>query len=195
MTSEADDPTLKRTLLDALYRKYNAGLRTFLARHRLNRDQVADIVQETYFRVHQAGTVADIRNPKAFLIRVANNVRLNEQKLRRRSIEYCTIDIESVEIPSPEPTPYRSLKGEQELAAMQDALEELAPKCRDAFLMNRFENMTFAQIAGELDLSVSMIEKHVSHAIAHLRKRLEEKRRSAGPQPLHLHKHRDVSPK
>jgi len=195
MTAEAEDPTRKRTLLDALYRKYNAALRAFLARHRLNRDEVADIVQETYFRVHQAGTVADIRNPKAFLTRVANNVRINEQKLRRRSIEHGTIDIESVEIASAEPTPYRSLKGEQELAAVHGALEELAPKCRDAFLMNRFENMTFAQIAAELDLSVSMIEKHVSHAIAHLRKRLEEKRRSADPQPLHLHKHRDVSPK
>src|SRR5688572_25418499 len=126
--SEAGDA--RRTWVDALYRKYNQALRTFLARRRLTRDEVADIVQETYCRIHQADNVDTIRNPKAFLFRVANNVRLNEQKRRRCGIEDGTLDIGSFEIESDEPGPYRSFKGEQELAIVRAAFEELPPKCR-----------------------------------------------------------------
>jgi DNA-directed RNA polymerase specialized sigma24 family protein len=41
-------------------------------------------------------------------------------------------------------------------------------------VLNRFENLSYAEIATELDLSVSMIEKYVSQALAHLRKRVAD---------------------
>lgn len=170
---QSDAGDAKRAFIDALYRKYSRALWKFLARQRLSRDEVADIVQETYCRILQAGNVDAIRNPKAFLFRVAHNVRLNKHKLRR-SVGQEPLDIDGIDIASDEPGPYRSFKGEQELAVVRAAFEELAPKCREAFVMNRFENMTFAQIAAELDLSVSMIEKHVSHALSHMRKKVGE---------------------
>lgn len=170
--------------MDALYRKYSQALWRFLARQRLSQDEVADIVQETYYRIHQAGTVDSIRNPKAFLFRVATNVRLNQQKRRRGGFEEQPMDVGSMEIASEEPGPYRSFKGEQELAIVRAALEELPPKCREAFVMNRFENMTFAEIAAEQRLSVSMIEKHISHAISHMRKRLDAVRPALARRPL-----------
>ena len=175
----------KRTFIDALYRQYHWALRTFLARRSLNRDEIADIVQETYCRIHQAGKVDAIRNPKAFLFRVASNVWLNQRKLRRNEMERATPDLESLEVASDDPGPYRRVMGEQELMLARAALEELAPTCRAAFVMNRFENMTYPQIASELQLSVSMIEKHISHAISHMRKRLEDQRgsRVAGALP------------
>jgi RNA polymerase sigma factor (sigma-70 family) len=54
------------------------------------------------------------------------------------------------------------------------ALEELAPKCREVFVLHRFESLSYPQIAAELDLSVSMIEKYVSQALAHMRQRLSD---------------------
>ena len=172
MTAEVEDPTRKRTLLDALYRKYNAALRAFLARHRLNRDEVADIVQETYCRVLKSGELETIRHPRAFLFQVASNVVLNAAKHRRSVGEDDALDVSSAEIVDEQPSPYRRLKAEQELAIVRAALTELAPKCREVFVLNRFENRSYSEIAEELDLSVSMIEKYVSQALAHLRKRL-----------------------
>lgn len=171
---DTKDAARKRILIDALYRKYHGTLRRFLARYCRNRDEVADVVQETYWRVQRAGKVDQIRNPKAFLFRVASNVWLNERKLRRNEMERVTPDLESLEVPSDDPGPYRSVMGEQELALVRAALDELPPTCREAFVMNRFESMTFPQIARELGLSVSMIEKHVSYAISYMRKRLED---------------------
>jgi RNA polymerase sigma factor (sigma-70 family) len=76
-------------------------------------------------------------------------------------------------VPSEAPTAYQVLKGEQELAIIRQAIAELSPTCRRVFIMHRFGNATYAQIAESLGLSVSMIEKHVSQALAHLKTRLD----------------------
>jgi RNA polymerase sigma factor (sigma-70 family) len=164
----------KRTLIDALYRKYGQALRRFLVRHHVHHDEAADIVQETYCRVLKSVDVETIHHPKAFLFRVANNVARNAAKHRRSGVEDGAADIEGVEVNDEGPSPYRRLKGEQQLGVVRAALEELAPKCREVFILNRFENLSYAEIAAELDLSVSMIEKYVSQALTHLRKRVAD---------------------
>jgi RNA polymerase sigma factor (sigma-70 family) len=176
----------RRTLIDALYRKYRQALRKFLVRHHVNRDDVADIVQETYCRVLKSGQAESIHHPKAFLFQVANNIARNAAKHRRSSVEDDAIDVDNVEANDEGPSPYRRLKAEQELAIVRAALEELAPKCRAVFVMNRFENLSYSEIAAELDLSVSMIEKYVSQALSHLRERVADA--DLGRRNLHLSK-------
>jgi RNA polymerase sigma-70 factor (ECF subfamily) len=174
--AESDGEDAERISMDGLYRQYGPALRAFLARKGLGREDVADVIQETYYRIHQSGTIDEIEHPKSYLFRVANNLRLNLWRHRRISVEENALEISEVEIESDDPGPYRGIKGQQELAIVCSALEELAPKCRQAFVMNRFENMTFAEIAAVFDVSVSMVEKHISRAIAHIRKRLHAAR-------------------
>jgi RNA polymerase sigma factor (sigma-70 family) len=164
----------KRTLLDALYRKYSSALQKFLVRRHVNQADVADIVQETYCRVLKSGEVESIHHPKAFLFKVANNVVRNATKHRRSGVEDDAVDIDGVEVNDEGPSPYRRLKAEQELAIVRAALEELAPRCREVFVLNRFEHLSYREIAVELELSVSMIEKYVSQALSHLRKKVAE---------------------
>ncbi len=52
--ARSEERVRKGTLIDALYRKYHGTLRKFLARHHVNPDEAADIVQETYCRVLNA---------------------------------------------------------------------------------------------------------------------------------------------
>jgi RNA polymerase sigma factor (sigma-70 family) len=160
--------------LEALYRKYSQALHRFLARCHVQRDDVQDIVQETYCRVLNSGELERIRYPRAFLLRVARNVALNAAKHRRTAGDYDAVDVSDVELEDGQPSPYRRLKAEQELTIVRAALTELSPKCREVFVLNRFEYRTYGEIAQELGLSVSMIEKYVSQALAHLRKRLAE---------------------
>jgi RNA polymerase sigma-70 factor (ECF subfamily) len=130
--------------------------------------------------------VDEIRNPRAFLFRVASNIRFNERKRRRHTIERDLLDIQSVEIASEEPSAYRSFEGEQDLELVRAAFDELSASCREAFVMNRFEGLTFAQIAVRLDISVSMVEKHMAHAVSHMRKGLEDRRQPVKPKSLRL---------
>ena len=58
----------------------------------------------------------------------------------------------------------------QNLAAAAGVIRALPPRTRDAFLLHRFEDLTYRQIAGRLGVSVSMVEKHIAEALRQLKK-------------------------
>src|ERR1700722_2945567 len=114
--------------LEGLYRKYSQTLHRFLARRHVQRDDVADIVQETYFRVLKSGELERIRYPRAFLLRVAHNVALNAAKRRRTAGDYDAMDVSDVELEDEQPSHYRRLKAEKEPTISRAGLKVLSPK-------------------------------------------------------------------
>ncbi len=58
--------------------------------------------------------------------------------------------------------------------AMHHSLDLLPEKTRKVFMMSRFEQLTIAEIAHELELSDKAIEYHLSKALSFLRKNLRE---------------------
>jgi RNA polymerase sigma-70 factor (ECF subfamily) len=64
---------------------------------------------------------------------------------------------------------------EQELAeAIKAAIDELPEKCREIFLLNRYENLKYHEIAEQLKLSQKTVEAQMSKALQHFRIRLAE---------------------
>jgi RNA polymerase sigma factor (sigma-70 family) len=57
-----------------------------------------------------------------------------------------------------------------ELARLHASLSKLPPLCRDAFLLNRVEGLTHAEIAGRLGVSVRTIDRFMVRAWDHLRR-------------------------
>ncbi|MBL8268639.1 RNA polymerase sigma factor [Steroidobacter sp.] len=169
----------RKILINALYRRYQRALVRFLTRQRFSREEAADIVHDAYVRMHQVPDVAGIEYPQAFLYRLVSNLARNDEKHRRYIRGQGTVDVQSVDVPTDAPGPHRLLQGQQELALVRQAFNELSPKCRRAFAMHRFDGCSYAEIARELGVSVSMIEKYISQALTHLKGRLAV----AGPQP------------
>ena len=65
--------------------------------------------------------------------------------------------------------------GESELRKrISEAIEELPPKCREIFTMNRNDQMKYQEIADRLGISVKTVETQMSKALQHLRLRLAE---------------------
>jgi len=52
------------------------------------------------------------------------------------------------------------------------AIDSLPDKCREIFIMNRFRNLKYAEIAKELDISVKTVEGQMSRALKTLREKL-----------------------
>ena len=53
---------------------------------------------------------------------------------------------------------------------LEKAINELPEKQRTVFLMNRFDNQSYTEIAAALDLSVKAVEKRMHLALLSLRK-------------------------
>lgn len=162
--------------LDMLYRQYASALLRFISRQNVSPEEAKEIVQETYCRLQQMPQVETLESPRGYLFRTAINLARDAKRQRRRQGELANASEASAadEVPSEAPTAYQVLKGEQELAIIRQAIAELSPTCRQVFILHRFGNATYGQIAARLGVSVSMIEKHVSAALAHLKSRLDE---------------------
>jgi RNA polymerase sigma factor (sigma-70 family) len=161
--------------LDALYRQYASALLRFISRQNVSPEEAKEIVQETYCRLQQVPQVEALESPRGYLFRTAINLARDTKRQRRRrpDMSNASDPVVAEEVPSEAPTAYQVLKGQQELAIIQQAIAELNPTCRQVFILHRFGNATYGQIAERLGLSVSMIEKHVSAALAHLKSRLD----------------------
>jgi len=162
--------------LDGLYRQYASALLRFISRQNVSPEEAKEIVQETYCRLQQIPQVETLESPRGYLFRTAINLARDTKRQRRRQgdLSHVTDPSAADEVPSEAPTAYQVLKGQQELAIIRQAIAELNPTTRQVFILHRFGNATYGQIAGRLGVSVSMIEKHVSAALAHLKSRLDE---------------------
>jgi RNA polymerase sigma-70 factor (ECF subfamily) len=69
-------------------------------------------------------------------------------------------------------SPERRVSGEQELQQVQRAIDEMPPKCQQAFIMHQIEGVDFPEIAAQMQLSESMVRKYVSKGLLHCRARL-----------------------
>jgi RNA polymerase sigma-70 factor (ECF subfamily) len=180
----------RERFFDSLYREYARPLLRFISRQNIGREEAREIVQETYCRLHQVPQVESLESPRGYLFRTAINLARDSKRLRRREFHVADAGqpgaADVVDVPSEAPTAYQVLKGQQELEIIRQAIAELSPTCRQVFILHRFGGATYAQIAERHGLSVSMIEKHVSHALLHLKTRLDAanagvKGRKAGP--------------
>lgn len=55
---------------------------------------------------------------------------------------------------------------------IDQSVEQLPEKCKQAFLLSREENLTYKDISGELAISVSTVEKHISKALKSIKNNL-----------------------
>ena len=53
----------------------------------------------------------------------------------------------------------------QRLRAFAETIAALPPRCREAFVLSRFEGLANGEIAGRLGISRNMVEKHVMRAL------------------------------
>lgn len=67
-----------------------------------------------------------------------------------------------------------SLVAEELKEKIDTAISELPEKCREIFVMNRYENLKYQEIADKLLISVKTVETQMSKALQHMRVKLAE---------------------
>jgi RNA polymerase sigma-70 factor (ECF subfamily) len=147
-------------------RRYHDSLINFLRQRLRTPEDANDVAQEAYIRMMQYQNSTAIRSPSSMLFRIAINVAndLGRSEQVRRVSDRCSL--EAFELVSNTPSPEREISAKQELALLRTAIEDLPPKCRQAFLLSRAHGMTYPEIAAHCGISVKMVEKHISRALA-----------------------------
>ena len=134
----------------------------------------ADIVQETYIRVASGSSAAAIENPRAFLYRVAGNLAIDHARQERARAKYVTAEPLPEDVPDARPAADAAIDARQRLAILTRAVDELPPRCRQVFVLRKFEGLDQAEIARTLGISRNMVEKHLRKAFLHCAMRLRQ---------------------
>lgn len=146
-----------------------------LLRHvsrRLGRDADADdVLQDTFLRLQSIPAEADIKNPRSYLFRMADNLATDHIR-SKRSLERYFSSGEFPDCVDDKPLSERIVDYRQRLGRLQQAVAELPQRQRQVFLMHKFDGLSHAEIARELKITKSAVEKLVMKALAHLRDRL-----------------------
>lgn len=144
--------------------RYYRELLNFLHRQVNDRDTAADLAQESYARVlavqHAGRDILDVR---ALLYRTARNLLVDQHRraaVRRHDDLDAMSEAEQPAAPQ-HLQPEDALVSQQVLHAYVGAIERLPPRCREAFMLHVFDELTHAQVARHMGISVSMVEKHV----------------------------------
>lgn len=147
---------------------YYKELLNFCARNLRDRTAAADLVQEAYARLlgaQQAG--AAIGNPRALLFRTTRNL-LSDQHRRAEVRNHASLDTLPEDEQPPAPAhlqPDEVLDASQYAQALHATIEKLPPRCREAFILNRFDGLSHQEVAERMGISRNMVAQHVIRAV------------------------------
>lgn len=116
-------------------------------------------------RAYSAERDQPVRSPKAFLFRIARNVALNELARKSRLLTDYIEDSTSLGIEDKGPTPEQHVINQQRLEVFCQAVAVLPPQCRRAFLLRKVYGLSHKEIAAEMGISVSTVEKHIAQGL------------------------------
>jgi RNA polymerase sigma-70 factor (ECF subfamily) len=127
-----------------------------------------DVMHELWRRRHLLDADVSLR---AYLLRSIRNRSLNHLRhLRVRRETQVEIE-ESYNAPIASDQPLVA----QELSdAVQKALDELPPRCREVFDLSRMHGLKYAEIAESLGISQKTVEAQMGKALKHMRERLAQ---------------------
>jgi RNA polymerase sigma-70 factor (ECF subfamily) len=151
--------------ITALYQDYNETLVRYLTIRLRSRQDAVEVAQEAYIRLIRRENLKDIACFQSFLFRTATNISIDLQRQRARqaknfaSSKFLLGDIDEI-------TPERTLNARQKISALKEVLEDLPPKCREAFMLYKFKNLGHMEIAEKMGLSVSSVRKYIARGLA-----------------------------
>lgn len=163
----------------ALYRRHFGELVRFLSKRLACRELAVDMVQELFVRLlAKDGSVAALENDRAYLFASARNLAAESRRSPKwRESADDAMQVESACEEHDAHSPESELRGKQAAEALLQAVAKLPPRCREAFILHKFDGLSYSEVAERMGISAGAVEKHMMRALAECRARLDESTR------------------
>ena len=142
-------------------------LRNFLIYKFKDVERAEDTAQNAFVILWENCEILKPEQAKSFLFTTAIRISLNNIKHDK---VVSNFELHSKPKATHDESPEFLLVESELKKQLEKAINDLPEKQRTVFLMNRFENQTYAEIASLLDLSVKAVEKRMHLALVSLRK-------------------------
>ena len=159
-----------RNRIAELYREHFPELVSFLARRVASRDLAADLVQELFVRLlARDDLVAAVAHGRGYLFRSVRNLAAEAH----RSPHWREADAEPTPASAEALPPEAFVEDRQTIDRLVRVVGRLPPRCREAFMLHKLENLSYAEVAERMGISVGAVEKHLARALGTCRAEID----------------------
>ena len=171
MADEQPSSSMDLRAFEATFKEHFPALCAFARKYVHDYDTATEIVHDVFVRLWDKREEIDPeKSVKSYLFTSVHNRCLN---YIRDNKKFRTSEDEFERIKNRGTSDVEEAMNASELEEqISKALDELPEQCRKIFMMNRFEDMRYKQIAEKLNLSVKTVEAQMSKALRILREKL-----------------------
>jgi RNA polymerase sigma-70 factor (ECF subfamily) len=138
---------------------HESAVRAWLKRWTGHAQDLDDVIQEAYSRLSELDSVSHIGSGRAYLFQTTRNIVL-EQARRSKIVRIDNVaDLGDLTIVDETPSLDRIVGGARELQRVERLIDQLPAKCRRVFVLRRIHGVSQREIAKDLGISESAVEK------------------------------------
>ena len=163
-----------------LYTRYNAGVRSHIARYVTQKEDIEDICLESFQKAFsQIGTYNPEYKLSTWLYRIARNTAFDHLSKHDREKNYIPTtsiseDIaELKEVPATMHNPEEDIINQQEYDKWLNNIEKLKDDYRIVAKMNLIDNFGYKEIADSLEIPINTVKTKIRRAKAQLLKMMD----------------------
>ena len=168
----------RRRLVEQLFDRHAQALHLFLLGRSVPQDQIEGLVQELFARLMGVDRLEEKMSDstgsnRSYLLTMGNNMIVDKQRKLRVRNAYAAAQLEIERERMDEHSPERIVAAQLELEAIKAVILDMRSNWRVAFVLQRFHNMNYEDIA----LHMGMTKKQVEHYIVRAMRRIRKERR------------------
>lgn len=135
-----------------------------------DKDASEDMVQDVFLNFWKKKELLPIiQSVKSYLYRSTINASLNQLEKNKKTIRFSDTKLaESLVVNAGENFNHKELQ-----TKIEEAINQLPPKCKVIFVLSRYEGLKYQQIADYLGISIKTVENQMGKALQMLRIRLK----------------------
>lgn len=158
-----------RQAFRTVFEKYYIRLHRFIWGYVHSKTVAEGLVQDLFTTLWEKRDEIEIEHSiKAYLFRSARNKSIDWLRHEKVKDEWRE-EKKQLNKQKEHPDLSKRLHDKRMLTEVKQAINEMPERRSEVFMLSRYEDMTYREIAELLDISISTVEKHMSKALEELR--------------------------
>ena len=157
--------------------QYRGTLLAFFNKRSQSTWDAEELTQEVFFKILKNGNSIPVDHyPEAYVYTVAWSVLRDKSRRDRVRLRSHHVSFDEAYAKEDPISPEHTLSSQETYRRFVRTLDRMSPSVRNVFLLNRYEGLSYSQIAERYNISVSTVEKHMMKALSQLKSVMMESR-------------------